>query len=114
MVPAAAEAEVMFRTVGDADDVRRVIEPLASRVAIEHLLTAPVVHLLSVPGFEQVVLPYTTDIPFLSAWGRPLLFGPGSVLVAHAADEHVRIPELEAAVGRYVAIARHLLAGTAI
>src|SRR5437867_6866311 len=27
-----------------------------------------------VPGFETAVFPYTTDIPFLSAWGQPVLF----------------------------------------
>ena len=53
--------------------------------------------------------PFTTDIPFLERWGQPLLFGPGSILVAHTDDEHVAIAELEAAVDAYVAIARELL-----
>jgi acetylornithine deacetylase len=55
------------------------------------------------------VFPYTTDVPFLGAWGRPLLFGPGSVHVAHTADEFVAIAELHAAVDAYAAIARQLL-----
>ena len=63
----------------------------------------------TVPGFETAVFPYTTDIPFLDAWGQPLLFGPGSVHVAHTAEEFVSIAELHAAVDHYISIAKHLL-----
>ena len=110
VVSPSAEAEVMFRTVGDAADVRRAVTPLESRVSIEHVLEVPPVKMAVVPGFETAVFPYTTDIPFLSAWGRPLLFGPGSVHVAHTADEFVSIAELHAAVDSYVRIATGLLA----
>jgi len=110
VVSPTAEAEVMFRTVGDGADVRAAIAPLESRVAIEHVLEVPPVRMTIVPGFETAVFPYTTDIPFLGAWGQPLLFGPGSVHVAHTADEFVSIAELNASVDHYVAIAKHLLA----
>jgi acetylornithine deacetylase len=109
VVSPSAEAEVMFRTVGDADDVRRAVTPLESRVSFEHVLEVPPVKMAVVPGFETAVFPYTTDIPFLSAWGRPLLFGPGSVHVAHTANEFVSIAELHAAVDSYVRIAKDLL-----
>jgi acetylornithine deacetylase len=69
--------------------------------------------MVTVPGFDAVVFPYTTDIPFLSAWGQPLLFGPGSIHVAHTADEFISIRELESAVAHYLTIARHLLARVA-
>ncbi len=109
VVSPSAEAEVMFRTVGDAADVRRAVAPLESRVAIEHVLEVPPVTMKVVPGFDTAVFPYTTDIPFLSAWGQPLLFGPGSVHVAHTANEFVSIAELHAAVDSYVNIAKGLL-----
>ena len=63
----------------------------------------------TVPGFETAVFAFTTDIPFLDRWGEPLLFGPGSILVAHTDGEHVEIAELEAAVRAYERIARALL-----
>jgi acetylornithine deacetylase len=109
VVPPSASAEVMFRTVGDPSEVRRAIQPLERLVAIEHVLEVPTVRLITVPGFETAVFPFTTDIPFLSAWGQPLLFGPGSVHAAHTVDEYVSVAELRAAVGRYQKIARHLL-----
>ena len=69
----------------------------------------PPVRLTTVPGFETAVFPFTTDIPFLGAWGEPLLFGPGSIHAAHTADEFVSIDDLHAATDQYVAIARALL-----
>jgi acetylornithine deacetylase len=109
VVSPEAEAEVMFRTVSDASAVRAALSPLEPRVAIEHVLEVPPVRLATVPGYDAAVFPYTTDIPFLDRWGVPLLFGPGSIHVAHTADEFVSIAELRAAVDHYVTIARDLL-----
>ena len=110
VVSPSAEAEVMFRTVSGALEVHEAIRTLEPRVAIEHILEVPPARLKTVPGFETSIFPYTTDIPFLSGWGEPLLFGPGSILTAHTADEFISIAELKAAVGHYMALARHLLA----
>lgn len=110
VVSPSAEAEVMFRTVSDAAEVRRAVAPLEQRVAIEHVLEVPPVRLKTVPGFDAAVFPYTTDIPFLPRWGEPLLFGPGSIHVAHTADEFVSIAELTAAAEHYATLARSLLA----
>jgi len=110
VVPPAAEAEVNFRTVGDAAEIRAALRPLTDGVDLEDVVEVPPVVLETVPGFPTEVFPYTTDIPFLSAWGRPLLLGPGSVLVAHTDEEHVRIAELVESVEHYVTLAQHLLA----
>jgi acetylornithine deacetylase len=104
-----AEAEVMFRTVSGGAEIRRAIASLERRVAIEHVLEVPPVRLRTVPGFDAAVFPYTTDIPFLARWGEPLLFGPGSINLAHTADEFISVAELRAAVDHYVTIARALL-----
>jgi acetylornithine deacetylase len=109
VVSPSAEAEVMFRTVSDGAEVRRALQPLERRVAIEHVLEVPPVNLTTVPGFDAAVFPYTTDIPFLAKWGQPLLFGPGSIHTAHTADEFVSVAELRAAVASYVRLARALL-----
>ena len=110
VVSPSAEAEIMFRTTSDAAEVRRAVAPLERRVAIEHVLDVPPVRLKTVPGFDSAVFPYTTDIPFLPAWGEPLLFGPGSIHVAHTAEEWVSIGELTVAAAHYVTIAKALLA----
>jgi len=110
VVSPSAEAEVMFRTVSDASVVREAIAVLETRVQIEHVIEVPPVRLMTVPGFDTEVFPYTTDIPFLTGWGQPLLFGPGSIHAAHTAEEFVSIEELQAAVRHYATIARALLA----
>ena len=53
---------------------------------------------------------YTTDASLLTNWGTPLLYGPGSITVAHTPDEFIDVAELEAAVDTYVRLARTLLA----
>ncbi len=57
----------------------------------------------TVDGFDAAVFPYTTDMPFLRRWGQPLLFGPGSIHVAHTSDEFIDIDEQHAAVDDYAA-----------
>lgn len=111
VVPAHAEAEIIFRSVGGHDAIRSVLaRAVAGRARIEEVLEVPPVHLRTEPGFGTGVFNYTTDIPFLTGWGTPLLMGPGSIHVAHTDREHVRIGELHEAVDRYAALARRLLA----
>jgi acetylornithine deacetylase len=110
VVPAYAECEVLFRTVGDGAAVRSLLTPLEPLVDIEHVLEVPPVALELVDGYPTEAFPYTTDIPLLSAWGRPLLFGPGSVLVAHTDEEYVSITELRSAIDHYERLASALLA----
>src|SRR5262245_11441390 len=52
VVPAHASAEVLFRTIGSADEVLTAIRPLEARVAIEEVLRMPPVRMRTVPGFE--------------------------------------------------------------
>jgi acetylornithine deacetylase len=89
VVPFEAEAEVMFRTVADIDGLRASLTKLTSLVTLEEILDVPPVMMPTVPGFDTATFPYTTDIPFLTNWGTPLLYGPGSIHVAHTDNEHV-------------------------
>jgi acetylornithine deacetylase len=109
VIPASAEAEVTFRTVGDLSRLRAALTSLTPLVKVEEVLEVPPVTMPSVPGFDTAAFPYTTDIPFLSNWGTPLLYGPGSINVAHTDNEHVKIAELHKAVDGYSKLARHLL-----
>ena len=112
VVPADAQAEVMFRIVGDADDVLAAVKPLEPLVRVEEVLRVPAVRLHTIPGIPARSFPFTTDVPLLDRWGVPLLFGPGSFLVAHTDDEQLSIPEFDAAIGRYVEIVTALPAST--
>ena len=110
VIPPQAEAEVFFRTVGDHAPVRQILHrALAGRVGVEEILELPAMRMHTVPGFETAVFSYFSDIPFLSKWGTPLLIGPGSIHVAHTGAEHVKIAELDRAVGIYERLAATLL-----
>ena len=80
----------------------RIIERWgAGRAALEWGPMVPPVKLGVVDGFKTSVAAFATDIPVLSNWGTPFLFGPGSIHVAHRDDECVSIDELHAAVDSY-------------
>jgi acetylornithine deacetylase len=114
VIPPDADAEVMFRTVADASEIRRLLDArFAGRIGLEDVLDVPPVRLRAVPGFDPAVFSFTTDIPFLNRWGEPLLVGPGSVTLAHTADEHVEIADLQQAVDIYVTLATSLIAQSA-
>jgi acetylornithine deacetylase len=113
VIPPAADAEMMFRTVGPHEPLRELIEAHAGQlVSVEDVLVVPPVKMQAIDGFESTVFSFTTDIPLLARWGAPLLLGPGSVTVAHTADERVAIAELHRAVDLYERLARMLLART--
>jgi acetylornithine deacetylase len=110
VVPPSAMAEALFRTVGDHGVVRGILERVAgARATVEEVHVVPPVRLATVPGFDTAVFNFTTDVPFLDRWGAPLLFGPGSINLAHTADEHIEISEMHRAVELYVKLARTLL-----
>ena len=111
IVPAQAEAELMFRLVGDVKPVKALVEKWIKdgRADVEYGSYIPAQHFHTIPGFEVAPVAYTTDIPLLSKWGTPLLFGPGSIHVAHTPDEFIDVNELRAAVDGYQRIVRSLL-----
>jgi acetylornithine deacetylase len=113
VVPDAASAEVMFRTVTDPSDVlARVIALAGDRVRVTPGLRMRPIEMRTVPEIDrpETVVRFATDIPWLDRWGEPLLFGPGSIHVAHTAHEFIDKAEQAAAVETYAAMVRVLLA----
>jgi acetylornithine deacetylase len=101
-----AEARVMIRLVTPPEVVEQIIERWAhGRATLEWGPMVPPVKLGVVDGFKTSVAAFATDIPALTNWGTPYLFGPGSIHVAHRDDEHVAIDELHAAVDSYERLA---------
>jgi acetylornithine deacetylase len=110
VIPAAAVADLQLRLVSKVELVKEIIEDaVAGRAEIEYLSEHEPVHLHTVSGIEQCVVRFTTDIPYLSQWGRPLLLGPGSILSAHTEHEFVLKQELTTAVELYVRLVRSLI-----
>ena len=110
IIPGAAEAELMFRLVGDVVPVRAAVERWADgRAELEFGSHIPAQRFHTIEGFTVAPVAYTSDIPLLDRWGTPLLFGPGSIHVAHTLDEHISVRELRDSVDAYERIVRSLL-----
>ena len=109
-----ARAELLIRLVGDPHSTREAIHAACGDLAVaKEVLCIPAVHLRAVEGIETTVVAYTTDIPaFGGVWGEPLLFGPGTIHVAHTSQERVPKRQLIEAVAIYESMARQLLKGT--
>jgi acetylornithine deacetylase len=107
-----AVAEIMFRTVGDPVKIREAVTVACrGRVEVREVFYTPAVQLAKVAGLPTTVVAFTTDIPsFAGTWGEPFLIGPGSIHVAHTAEERIAKKELSEAVEIYARMVRQLLA----
>ena len=105
-----ARAELQMRLGVSVKNVKKVIEDaVGTRGRVEYNSACDPIRLLSVPGFEQCIVRFGTDIPYLSAWGQALLLGPGSILDAHTEHERISKRELNHAVELYVDLAQRLI-----
>jgi acetylornithine deacetylase len=103
VIPAEAQADLQIRLVTESAHIKSILEDVVGDDGdIEYLSAAEPVRMHAVEGFEQTVVRFTTDVPYLKNWGTPMLLGPGSILVAHTEDERVSKKELEGAVDLYV------------
>lgn len=104
-----ARAQLLYRLVGPTKQLREEIERAVSSLAkAEFVLEIPFVRLRTLDGLPTMVAAFTTDIPWLTNWGEPLLLGPGSIHVAHTEGEYVEKKQLSDAVDLYCAIAKRL------
>jgi acetylornithine deacetylase len=110
VIPENASAELQIRLACDIESAKKAIDDaVKDRAAIEYASAHEPIKLHSASGFEECVVRFTTDIPYLSNWGQALLIGPGSILDAHTEHEKVSKRELEEAVDLYVDLAQRLL-----
>jgi len=109
VIPDEAEAQVLIRTVDDGQELRRRIQRLLEgRCVYEFVRDTPALKLEKLDGFATDVVAFTTDLPNLTRWGRPLLLGPGSIHEAHTDHERVRKADLVRAIELYYQLVRRL------
>lgn len=114
VVPAQAKASIAVRVAADFD---KAIEMLKGVVdGVEHVQpvsfygTEPQYLDYEVPGFESIVLAYTTDVPNLTVpLQKRYLYGPGSIHVAHGSNEFIENKDLLDAVDGYKRLVQYVL-----
>ena len=109
VVPDEAMAQILIRIVENSDPLRqKITEIIGDRCEFVIVRDTPVLMMEKLDGYETDVVAFTTDLPSLTNWGRPLLLGPGSISMAHSERECVRKTELVAAADLYYRMVRDL------
>ncbi len=112
VIPPSASAQLLVRTVELTDRLKGAIrERLAPGVGVAFPVELPF-HKAggAPPGWDTTVVSYASDLPFLVPWGEGYQLGPGTIRVAHTADEHILKADLLRGVDLYVRLATDLLA----
>lgn len=107
-----AASELMFRTITEPDELYNMVaEVVAGRADIKRGFSLPPIHTHTVKGIDipTSVVRFGTDIPCLTNWGTPMLYGPGSIHDAHTAHEYIRKQDMLNAVDTYAQMTRTLL-----
>ena len=109
VIPPSAEATLMYRTVTDIapleDAVRRAAGP---DVAVSRKFQFGHVRSPSLPGWETTTVKFASDLAHLSAWGTGYQIGPGTIKVAHTAEERIAKADLLRGVESYVRLAKQV------
>jgi acetylornithine deacetylase len=113
IIAADAECEMIFRLVTTPQEVEHRLDALVANHDGRITLSRgnPPQFMVVPEGAESHVVAFNTDVPWLPNLGKPLLFGPGSILDAHGANEKISKRELLAAVPTYEEMVVSLLAG---
>jgi acetylornithine deacetylase len=110
VIPDYAKAQLLYRLVGPSEQLRaQITEAVTDLAEAEFVLEIPFMALETVPGIETITAAFTTDIPALSNWGKPVLLGPGSIHVAHTEREFISKKQLHDAIDLYCSVANQLL-----
>jgi acetylornithine deacetylase len=112
VVAQSASAELLVRTVEPIEDVRRRVESsLTPNVQFSPTSKPyPPVEFAVPDGHTGIAVAFGTDVPHMPRWGRPLLYGPGSILDAHTDHERVSKKALTEAAAEYERAVRWALA----
>jgi acetylornithine deacetylase len=107
-----ATAQILIRTVEPTGPLMAAIRALAAPgVEVAFPVELPSHKAGTVPaGWDTTVVSYASDLPFLASWGEGYQLGPGTIKVAHTAQEHIRKADLLRGVELYVRLATDLLA----
>jgi acetylornithine deacetylase len=109
VIPDYAHADLLYRLIGPSDDLRRqILANAGDRVSVTFPLEIPFLRLRTVDGLPTMIAAFTTDVPFLTNWGEPVLVGPGSIQVAHTEGEYLEKQQLADAIDLYCTIAKRL------
>ncbi len=109
VIPDFAKAQLLYRLVGPSEKLKQdIVNAVGELAEVDFVLEIPFVKLHTFEDLPTFTASFTTDIPALSNWGDPVLFGPGSIHVAHTDREYISKRELLEATETYYRMAKAL------
>lgn len=115
IVAPSAKALCEVRMVADLPGVKQKVADIISKftnVELKWVFEYPEALLeWEIPGFDAAPVAFGTDVPRLQDQycGKRVLYGPGSILVAHGPDEYIRVSELIESIAGYKKLIMHFL-----
>src|SRR5260370_3354809 len=110
VIPDYAHADLLYRLIGPSDDLRRnILVTAGDQVGVTFPLEIPFLRLRTLDGLPTMIAAFTTDSPFLTNWGEPVLVGPGSIHVAHTEGEYIEKQQLADAIDLHCTMATRLI-----
>ena len=104
VVPDLVTFNLFFRTTFASDGVyKQMLEDIKDeigegKITLEYPFNKGPKKFHTVDGFETGVVAFGTDAPSFTNVPNILLYGPGTILVAHTADEQIKIKDMYKAV----------------
>ncbi|KAI8946656.1 hypothetical protein F4801DRAFT_563643 [Xylaria longipes] len=115
IVAPSAKALCEVRMVSDLPGIKAKLAEIISRypdVELNFVFEYPEALLdWEIEGFDAAPVAFGTDVPRLKdeLCNKRVLYGPGSILVAHGPDEYIRVPELIESISGYKRLVLHFL-----
>ena len=104
---AGPQARLRFgrpRVQDGSDIVAKEVAPWQEAMSVKALGGDSPTRYETFEGFDVKPVSFGSDAPQLTAIPHKILCGPGSILVAHRPDEHIRLSDIETAVRNYIHI----------
>ncbi|OLN96040.1 Peptidase M20 domain-containing protein-like protein 1 [Colletotrichum chlorophyti] len=108
VIPESASGRASVRAAtADLEGIKDILNKAVKRVTPEYVELSfgasgyPVSLDYDIEGFNTTVANYYTDVPHLNGTHKRYLYGPGTILVAHSAEERIKVSDLEEAVEGY-------------
>lgn len=110
VIAGEAEAEGIMRLATPSTPVlEKMRSGLTEAMSLEVISCSEPMRLFVLDRFEQSIVSFGSDAPYLRPLGEVLMLGPGSIRYAHSIEEQVTCEELEQARRLYTALVKELL-----
>lgn len=110
VIPDHASAGVMFRVSTSLEEVKSLMKNAVGDIGeIREINMCEPQKMTKVEGYENEVVAFSTDAPYMTHWGERMVIGPGSIHDAHTDNEKISKAQLSESVGVYVELVKKIL-----